>query len=638
MTRSIVGTKDVIKSDDGSEMSPNGKFFLYNNYVIPVDHREIITLVDMPAFRSSWSPDGGTVVFYSNGIWVIPISSETGRPTGPAQKILEGNYLYQTGPQWSPDSKKIVFWSTDRHLSVLSLDDGKVTQLTEVAQYYYQGEWSPDGRWIAFSQNRDSMWVIPSEGGQARKLADTEDRATAKWSPDGKWIFYQMGTKLHFVRFADGFAFDVTLPQDVGSHVSWSQDSKIMLFYECSYEWTDSLKIMSSSGGMPFGPRGLSLWATYHHWSADGKFVLTWGEHNDKQTYWIVPMTGEDASPLLLDVPLEGDLNCGSISPDLKKICFSEEQAQGEKKIWISPISVKQGKTVGLPIKIFDKGEVDQENIYWASDGSKLAFFHEEDLWMARADGSEAVQLAGVSDGKAFRPCFSPDGSAVSWISYPREPEVCVLRMRRISESETHDIARSSKYISHQWSPYGRRIVYGFYDTREELTHELFIFSPFDNKSKKILEGRILRWAWSPSGERLAVLTKEKLLIFDVKEGKSREIGEKIDASWKRCLAMKWSPDEREIALIKFFSPDSASQDNSTILTVSIPDGKWTELTGRLGLSLSLSWSPDGRWISYDLEEFSKVRPEGILWEVEIESFLKKMDEENPQGSKSSHD
>lgn len=123
-----------------------------------------------------------------------------------------------------------------------------------------------------------------------------------------------------------------------------------------------------------------------------------------------------------------------------------------------------------------------------------------------------------------------------------------------------------------------------------------------------------------------------------MKDGKCQEVGEKIDALWERCLDMKWSPDEREIALIKFFSPDSASQDNSTILTVSIPDGKWTELTGRLGLSLSLSWSPDGRWISYDLEEFVKIRPEGVLWEVEVDSYLKKMDEKNPDSLKSSQD
>jgi Tol biopolymer transport system component len=638
--KTIVGTKDVIEYNYDCQhvrMSPNGKFLLYNNFVIPLGDGDVINLVDMPAIRSSWSPDGRKIIFYSNGIWMIPVSPETGRPTGPAQKILEGDYMYQTGPWWSPDSKKVVFWTTDRQLTVLSVDDGKVTQLSQVAQYYYQGAWSPDGKWIAYSQNRDSMWVISSDGGQARKLTDTRGRAIPKWSPDGKWVFYQMETKLYFVRFADGFTFDITLPEDVGFHVSWSQDNKKMLFYKCSRKWTDSLKIMSSSGGEPFGPRGLILSALSHYWSADSRFVLVWGEYNDKWIYWIVPMTGVDAFPLLLDVPLEGDLNCGSISPDLKKICFSQEQGQGEKNIWISPISVRQGKTVGSPIKIFGKGKVDQGNITWAPDCSKLAFMYEKDLWMVRADGSETTQLTDVSE-RIVAPHFSPDGSVISWISYSSESNISILCMRRISESKSHDVAKSSKFITYHWSPYGRRIAYEFYDRQKELTDELFVFSPSDGESRKLLEGSIHTWAWSPCGDRLAVLTKDRLLMFDVKDGKCQEIGEKIDALWEHCLEMKWSPDEQEIGLIKSFKPDSTSLDSSTVLTVSIPDGKWTELTGRSGLSYSLSWSPDGKWIAYDLEEFIKVRPEGILWEVEIDSFLKKMDEQNPQGLKTSQE
>jgi len=78
--------------------------------------------------------------------------------------------------------------------------------------------------------------------------------------------------------------------------------------------------------------------------------------------------------------------------------------------------------------------------------------------------------------------------------------------------------------------------------------------------------------------------------------------------------------------------------DVTSIFTISIVDGKWTELTERSGTNYSLSWSPDGKWISYDLEEFVKIRPEGVLWEVEVDSFLKKMDEKNPLSSKPSQD
>jgi dipeptidyl aminopeptidase/acylaminoacyl peptidase len=52
--------------------------------------------------------------------------------------------------------------------------------------------WSPDGRWLAFVSNRGkdektpaNLYVIPAEGGEARKLTDLKESVeSAEWSPD----------------------------------------------------------------------------------------------------------------------------------------------------------------------------------------------------------------------------------------------------------------------------------------------------------------------------------------------------------------------------------------------------------------------------------------------------------------------
>jgi dipeptidyl aminopeptidase/acylaminoacyl peptidase len=51
--------------------------------------------------------------------------------------------------------------------------------------------WSPDGRWLAFTSNRGeekapaALYVIPAEGGEARKLTDQKESVEAvAWSPD----------------------------------------------------------------------------------------------------------------------------------------------------------------------------------------------------------------------------------------------------------------------------------------------------------------------------------------------------------------------------------------------------------------------------------------------------------------------
>ena len=634
----IAGTKDIIEFNNGSQhlrMSPNGKFLLYNNYVIPLEDGELINLV--PALRSVWSPDGKKIAFYSDGIWVIPVSPETGRPTGPAKELLDGGYMFQWYARWSPDSDKIVFWSTDQHLSVLSIHDGKVIQLTKSAQYYVQGGWSPDGKWIVFNQNRDSMWVIPSdsEDGEARKLAETAGRAMAHWSPDGKWVFYQMDRKLHFIRVSDALTFNITLPQEVGYYVSWSQDDKKMLFYKCSYEYMNTLSIVPSSGGEPFGPRGFNLsWG--QHWTADSKFVLTWGKHDDKGTYWIVPLTGDNAFPLRLDASMQGVLEQESLSPDARKLLFSQRTPYTEKQYWVAPILPRQGKTVGLPTKIFDRGEV--KRFDWSPDGSKLVFLYQEELWMARTDGSPPVQLVETSDSRIVRFAWSPDGSAIVWISHSPSSGKSILQMRRLSEDESRVITESPTYISFKWSPYGRHIAYEFYERKKDTNRELYVVPALGGESKRLIQGSIDRWAWSPTGDHLAVLADQKLLILHVPDGEYYQLGKLLDPNWNECNDMKWSPDGQEITLIMLPKLNSSTEEITSLFTVSVPEGTWTELTGRLGTSYSHSWSPDGKWIAYDLEDFIKTRPEGILWEVEVETYLRKMDEKLPRSSSSSKD
>ena len=81
-TRALAGTRNMFRYN--LSLSPNGKFLLRRTLVIPLDGGGPFELVNMPVFNSSWSPDAKKVVFYSSGaIWVIPVSPETSRPTGP---------------------------------------------------------------------------------------------------------------------------------------------------------------------------------------------------------------------------------------------------------------------------------------------------------------------------------------------------------------------------------------------------------------------------------------------------------------------------------------------------------------------------------------------------------------------------
>src|SRR5260370_8505470 len=75
---------------------------------------------------------------------------------------------------------------------------------SEAARLFTAGEkrdgsprWSPDGRWLAFVSNRGDdkaqaqIYVIPAEGGEARKLTDLKESAgELAWSPDSTRIAF----------------------------------------------------------------------------------------------------------------------------------------------------------------------------------------------------------------------------------------------------------------------------------------------------------------------------------------------------------------------------------------------------------------------------------------------------------------
>ncbi|MFZ5640569.1 MAG: TolB family protein [Bacillota bacterium] len=93
---------------------------------------------------------------------------------------------------WTPDSKKVLY--SDNGLYLIELAGKKKYRLSETAS---NGTISPDGKYIAFTENSQGLFIIrPDETGK-KQLAGAGAGGRPLWYPDGKKIFYFSGNTEH---------------------------------------------------------------------------------------------------------------------------------------------------------------------------------------------------------------------------------------------------------------------------------------------------------------------------------------------------------------------------------------------------------------------------------------------------------
>ena len=581
-TKTFFGKRDVIDGANALNLSPNGKFLLQENLVIPLDSGDPFELVDMPVGRGTWSPDGKKAAFYSkDAIWVMPVSPETGQSTGPPRKLLDGKYRYQFNVSWSPDGKKLVFARHDEEFTgdvwIISVTDGSLTQITSTPERELAPAWSPDGKTIAYGRygKKHSLWLSSVDGETSRKIIDTKRRCVPIWFPDGKWVF--LDETFRFIRIADKKEYALTTPEEVGAFFSWSPDGKKMLFYRSSYSYRVALKVVSASGGptLELG-RELTLWAYEYFWSPDNKMIITGGEDKEGDwTFWIIPLAGDEAFPLELDVSVTGEVEPSSLSPDCNKLLFSVEKSDGTEDLWVVPISLKDARTTGPAVMIFKgcQGRGRSSDRSWSPDGSKIAIRHEGDVWIANVEGGKPVQLTKTPEVEGW-PGWSPDGKIVQYI-----------------------IPTGGKGILHLIPASGGK--------------EIMRLEAFDDI------------AWSPDGKEIAVAFKNnQLSVISIVSGKTRRIADLKDMGLTEVYDLCWSPDGRNLACVGYHTEKEQS---GPIFIIPVDGGKATEIaTDDQGWKWSLYWSPDSKWISYNSDRMVKTRPEGTIWEVNVKELLSK--------------
>jgi Tol biopolymer transport system component len=585
----LTGKKAVGElSQDHLSRSPNGKFLLYDNLVLPLDENEPFKLVESPdANGFACSPDDKKVAYYADGaIWIVPISPETGRPTGNPKRVLDYLPKYRPAVSWSPDSKKIALeWGKDEKggdIWTLSIEDGVMKQITDDPVWEARPVWSGDGKTIAFNRGGRVLYFVPAEGGTPKKIMD--NARPYSWSPDGQWLLYQEVLKPRLYRTSDGHVFEITPPEGVGEFFSWSPDGQTLFFYRSSYDYSPLAKVVSTQGGPCFQlGRGLPLWPYNHFWSPDSRMIMTSGGSLNDRDLFMIPISGGQSATIKLDFSDENEIQPRSVSPDGKRLLMFIPQGKGKEDLYVASLSLEEGRTTGPAVKVFsgrDKkpvgyGKIDEWD--WAPDGKRLALVHEGDIWVASAEKDNSVRITKDPANETF-PVWSPDGKNIAFI-------------------ERKNIVRGGQ--------------------------PLYVVSSSGGERQKIWadcdkEG----FTWSLDGKEILVVSEGFIHAVPLSGGKSRLVldlkKEGLKEDPKSVQGLCWIPDGKKLA---FMTSDGWT---NRVFLVSATGGGLTELASDDRTMKDWIYpSPDGKWISYVTEEWVKARPSETIWEVKVEDLIK---------------
>lgn len=401
-------------------------------------------------------------------------------------------------------------------------DNGKnVQRLTVHKARDIHPKFSPDGRWIAFSSDREGnldVYAIPVTGGSAERLTiNSADETVIDWTPDGKGILFtcQKGEdflpKLYVAPHGGGLPRDAG--PDIGLFGSYSPDgSKLAInrksqsywrkYYRGAYQSDITVMDLASKTFKDIAPfDGMDSWPL---WGTDG-FIYFVSDREGKglTNIFRVPEAGGDVEQVTRFK--DGDVRFPGMSHDGKTIVFEHDFV-----IWKLDIPSKETRRIDLDIA----GETQEDLVEYldfnstvddfdsAPSGKRIAFSVHGEIFTAPIE-SAGGELRQLTDGAARdqRVEYSPDGKRIAFVSdKDGREEIYVIAEDGSGETKRVTDLDSLKQ-SYAWSPDSKAIAL----TTSE--GKLYTVSAEGKDLKEIASskyGSIGMPAWSPDGKMLA--------------------------------------------------------------------------------------------------------------------------------------
>ena len=445
---------------------------------------------------------------------------------------------------------------------------------------------SPDGRWIAFSSDRDGnldVFVIPSGGGTAKQLTfHSADDSVLGWSPDSRSVLFGTSRGEDFMGRIYTVSVDGGLPRNTGSdmgvYASYSPDGRKLAinrksqsywrkYYRGSFQSDVTVMDVASkkfSDVTDF--EGMDSWPM---WNQDGHiYFVSDREGSGLTNIWRAPESGGKAERVTSFK--SGDVRWPAMSADGRAIVFEHDFGiwkldVGSKKVTPFKLSIAAETQENMAeIRDFNS-QVDDYDL--APSGRRIAFSIHGEIFTAPVEEGDLRQITD-SPARDKDPSYSPDGKWLAFIS-----------------------DRSG---------------------REEL---YLVASDGAGEPAKITDIDALKnsMSWSPGSKELAFTSSDnKLRKYNVE---TKQIAELTSSRFGNIGPPRWSPDGKWIAYSK---PDQTR--NGDIYLVPSTGGEERKVTFDSFTDINPQFTADGRKLYFVRSEgFTGGTPSAQLYSLTLE-------------------
>jgi eukaryotic-like serine/threonine-protein kinase len=161
-----------------------------------------------------WSPDSSRLVFSSNRGINFNLYVKNSDGAQQEKSIVPAN-VDQLPSDWSRDGKYILF-TRGPELWFLTVQDLRSNLFLKTPSVLRNGQFSPDGKWVAYASNETGKWeiyVTSFPDARGKWQISTGGGEQPRWRSDGKELFYlSSDSKLMAAPVTTGSNFDLGTP------------------------------------------------------------------------------------------------------------------------------------------------------------------------------------------------------------------------------------------------------------------------------------------------------------------------------------------------------------------------------------------------------------------------------------------